>query len=86
MDAYGLGRVVGEKGVLPQRAKKLDPSLPLRDGELLIDGQQRVTTITLLLIALRDHLIESGWAGEEDGPTSERVEAYFLKNLQQPVR
>ena len=37
MDAYGLGRVVGENGVLPQRAKKLDPSLPLRDGELLID-------------------------------------------------
>lgn len=37
MDAYGLGRVVGEKGVLPQRARKLDPSLPLRDGELLID-------------------------------------------------
>lgn len=37
MDAYGLGRVVGEKGVLPQRAKKVDPSLPLRDGELLID-------------------------------------------------
>ncbi len=37
MDVYGLGRVVGEKGVLPQRARKLDPSLPLRDGELLID-------------------------------------------------
>ncbi len=37
MDAYGLSRVVGEKGVLPQRAKKVDPSLPLREGELLID-------------------------------------------------
>ena len=37
MDAYGLSRVVGEPGVLPQRARKLDPSLPLRDGELLID-------------------------------------------------
>jgi L-erythro-3,5-diaminohexanoate dehydrogenase len=37
MDAYGLSRVVGEKGVLPQRAKKIDPSLPLREGELLID-------------------------------------------------
>lgn len=37
VDPYGLGRVVGEKGVLPQRAKKIDPSLPLRDGELLID-------------------------------------------------
>jgi L-erythro-3,5-diaminohexanoate dehydrogenase len=37
IDVYGLGRVVGEQGVLPQRAKKLDPSLPLRDGELLVD-------------------------------------------------
>ena len=36
-DIYGLGRVVGETGVLPQRAKKLDPSLPLRDAELLLD-------------------------------------------------
>lgn len=37
VDRYGLSRVVGEQGVLPQRAKQLDPTLPLRDGELLID-------------------------------------------------
>lgn len=37
IDRYGLGRVIGEKGVLPQRAQRLDPSLPLRPGELLID-------------------------------------------------
>jgi L-erythro-3,5-diaminohexanoate dehydrogenase len=37
MDVYGLSRVIGERGVLPQRAKQLDPSLPLRDGELLIE-------------------------------------------------
>ena len=36
-DPYGLSRVVGAKGVLPQRAAQLDPSLPLREGELLID-------------------------------------------------
>ena len=36
-DPYGLSRVVGEPGVLPQRARKLDPSLPLRPSELLID-------------------------------------------------
>ncbi|MFZ5469431.1 MAG: L-erythro-3,5-diaminohexanoate dehydrogenase [Myxococcota bacterium] len=36
-DPFGLSRVVGEVGVLPQRAKKLDPSLPLRSSELLID-------------------------------------------------
>jgi L-erythro-3,5-diaminohexanoate dehydrogenase len=36
-DAYGLSRVVGEAGVLPQGAQRLDAALPLRDGELLID-------------------------------------------------
>ncbi|ATB34335.1 zinc-binding dehydrogenase [Melittangium boletus] len=36
-DHYGLSRVVGEKGVLPQRARTLDPSLPCREAELLID-------------------------------------------------
>jgi len=36
-DPYGLSRVVGEKGVLPQRARKLDPALPCREAELLID-------------------------------------------------
>ena len=37
IDLYGLSRVVGESGVLPQRARKLDPSLPCREAELLID-------------------------------------------------
>ncbi len=50
---------------------------------LLIDGQQRVTTLTLLLVALRDHIKESGWSGTEDGPTVKRVDAYFLKNVQE---
>jgi L-erythro-3,5-diaminohexanoate dehydrogenase len=36
-DPYGLGRVVNEPGVLPQQARALDPSLPLRSSELLID-------------------------------------------------
>jgi L-erythro-3,5-diaminohexanoate dehydrogenase len=36
-DRYGLGRVVGEHGVLPQRAQRLDPALPIRPGELVID-------------------------------------------------
>jgi L-erythro-3,5-diaminohexanoate dehydrogenase len=36
-DPYGLGRVVNEAGVLPQRAQVLDASLPLRPNELLID-------------------------------------------------
>lgn len=37
---------------------------------LLIDGQQRLTTLTLLLTALRDHIEEIGWTGSGDGPTA----------------
>jgi L-erythro-3,5-diaminohexanoate dehydrogenase len=36
-DPYGLGRVIGEPGVLPQRAERLDPSLPVHPDEMLID-------------------------------------------------
>ena len=45
---------------------------------LVIDGQQRITTLTLLMIALRDHVWETQWDG--DGPTVGRIDAYFLKN------
>jgi L-erythro-3,5-diaminohexanoate dehydrogenase len=36
-EEYGLHRVVHPEGVLPQQAERLDPSLPLRDTELLIE-------------------------------------------------
>ena len=36
-DPYGLGRVIRQAGVLPQKAERLDPSMPLRSGEVLID-------------------------------------------------
>ena len=45
---------------------------------LVIDGQQRITTLTLLMVALRDHVLETQWNGEE--PTVGRIDAYFLKN------
>ena len=48
---------------------------------LVIDGQQRLTTLTLLLIALRDHISESGWSGGEDSPTTEQIDDYYLKNV-----
>ncbi|MFO1159326.1 MAG: DUF262 and DUF1524 domain-containing protein [Reyranellaceae bacterium] len=48
---------------------------------LLIDGQQRLTTLTLLLTALRDHIADTNWSGSVDGPTANRIDAYFLKNL-----
>ena len=48
---------------------------------LLIDGQQRLTTLTVLMIALRDHIQATGWSGSDDGPTIARIDAYYLKNL-----
>lgn len=50
---------------------------------LLIDGQQRVTTLTLLLTALRDHIRETDWSGSEDGPTWKKIDAYFLRNTEE---
>jgi predicted transport protein len=50
---------------------------------LLIDGQQRVTTLSLLLAALRDHILETGWSGNDDDPTPKKIDAYFLKNIQE---
>src|SRR6266508_4292552 len=37
---YGLHRVIRPPGVLPQRAEKLDTSLPIRRGEILIDVER----------------------------------------------
>ena len=48
---------------------------------LVIDGQQRLTTLTLLLVALRDHICDIGWDGEE--PTQEQIDDDFLKNRHQ---
>ena len=36
-DRFGTHRVVVPRGVLPQQAEQLDPSLPIRDNELLIE-------------------------------------------------
>lgn len=47
---------------------------------LVIDGQQRLATMTLLLIALRDHIRDNGWTGGEDSPTCARIDDQFLKN------
>ena len=45
---------------------------------LVVDGQQRLTTLTLLLIALRDHIRVIDWIGQE--PTPAQIDAYFLIN------
>lgn len=43
---------------------------------LVVDGQQRLTTLTLLLAALRDHLIETGHADRANG-----IDAQYLINV-----
>ena len=48
---------------------------------LVIDGQQRITTLTILLVALRDHISETQWEGQE--VTVGRIDAYFLKNSEE---
>jgi uncharacterized protein with ParB-like and HNH nuclease domain len=50
---------------------------------LLIDGQQRLTTLSLLMAALRDHIQDTNWKGAENDPTANRIDAYFLKNTQE---
>ena len=47
---------------------------------LVIDGQQRLTTLMLLLIALRNHIRDTRWAGGEGSPTAEKIDACFLRN------
>src|SRR5262252_4904266 len=39
-EIYGIHRVCGEPGVFPQRAQQLDPSLPIRNSELLIEVER----------------------------------------------
>lgn len=49
---------------------------------LLIDGQQRITTLTLLLIALRNRMIELRGKFEDNSEVStpEEVDDYYLRN------
>ena len=47
---------------------------------LVIDGQQRLATLTVLCAALRDHINETGWHGDGVGPTATQIEEYCLKN------
>lgn len=50
---------------------------------LLIDGQQRLTTLLLLIAALRDHLESTRWQGGADSPTAARLHGSYLQNEHQ---
>jgi L-erythro-3,5-diaminohexanoate dehydrogenase len=79
-DPYGLGRVVNEAGVLPQRAQALDPSLPLRPGELLLD----VDSLNIDAASFRQ-LKEAG--GTDAGKISEAIRTIVAERgkMQNPV-
>jgi uncharacterized protein with ParB-like and HNH nuclease domain/predicted transport protein len=47
---------------------------------LLIDGQQRLTTLTLILLALRTRLQAQADDGSEDTPTPDALDDYYLRN------
>ena len=47
---------------------------------LVIDGQQRLATLTVLCAALRDHISETGWPDNGASPTAGQIEEYCLKN------
>ena len=47
---------------------------------MVIDGQQRLATLTVLCAALRDHISAIGWQGDGAGPTPEDIEEDCLKN------
>jgi L-erythro-3,5-diaminohexanoate dehydrogenase len=70
-DEFGMGRVLNEPGVLPQRAKALDPRLPLREAELLIDVE------TLNVDAASFKQIQ-----EACGGSSERIGAHIRDIVQ----
>jgi len=36
-----------------------------------------------MMVALRDHITESGFTGGDDGPTAKRINAYYLRNEQE---
>ncbi len=59
--AHGLDRVLSPKGVLPQQAEVLDTSLPLRDGEVMID----VERLNLDAASFHQLLEETGGHPEE---------------------
>lgn len=47
---------------------------------LVIDGQQRLTTLTLLLIALRDHITKKEGSRRQGNPSAQQIDAYYLRN------
>ena len=71
-DEHFLGSIVS--------IEELGRSTSVFNRWLVIDGQQRLATLTLLLVALRDHIRDTAWSGGEDSPTCAIIDNQFLKN------
>ena len=54
------------------------PHSPGFGSWLVIDGQQRLATLSILLVALRDRIKKISWCDHE--PTPQQIDAYYLKN------
>ena len=57
-----------------------DNALAAMNRFLVIDGQQRLTTFSILCAALRDHISSTGWDGASGGPTPEQIDGMLLRN------
>ena len=57
-----------------------DSTVATRPSQLVIDGQQRLTTLTILCAALRDYIKKENLEAREGLPTPEQVDAYFISN------
>ena len=68
------GHFVGSVVHIPDRTVAARPS------QLVIDGQQRLTTLTILCTALRDRIKHDEVDAVEGLPTPEQVDAYFISN------
>ena len=69
------GHFVGSIVLIPDRTSAAMPSY------LVIDGQQRLTTLAVLCAALRDHIKENALQSDGNIPTVESLEQTFVANV-----
>ena len=76
-DILGAGNAGHFAGSIVHASDTAFSSIPTY---LVIDGQQRLATLTVLCAALRDHISETGWPDNGASPTAGQIEEYCLKN------